>query len=176
MRKLVLAFLLLCGTAITAQTVIINGERTNRPLNWDDFAGEPDQTADLYAYTYWYVSYKWGSFLFSKDTVMWNVEVTLELERRSWKKPDKVTPALLEHEQGHFSIGRLCAAAFQQRVNNTIFFRHNYNTRIAEIFNEELAKYRKLESQYDRETEHFHNREQQKKWDLYFKRELDKQR
>lgn len=176
MRKLALALLLLCSTAVTAQTVIINGERTTRPLSWDDFMGEPDQSVDLYAYTYWYLSYKWDPFIFSRDTVKWKVDVTLELEKRSWKKGDKVTPALLEHEQGHFSIGRLCAIAFQQRVNNTVFFRHNYTSRIAAIFNEELAKFRKLEVQYDKETDHFHNREQQNKWNLYFKKELDKQR
>lgn len=174
MRKLILATILLCSVGLSAQTVIINGEKTNRLLNWDDFNGEPDHSVDLYAYTYWYVGYKWDPFLFRGDTVNWKVEVTLTLEKRSWKKTDKVTPTLLEHEQGHFNIARLFAIAFQERVNNTVFFRRNYQTRIKEIFNEELEVCRIMEALYDKETEHFRNREQQKKWDLFLKEELEK--
>lgn len=176
MRKILISFLLLSCSALAAQTVLINGEKTTRLLRWDDFTGPPDYTADLYAYTYWYVSYKWDAFQFRGDTAKWKVNVTLELGKDSWKKADKVTDILLEHEQGHFNIGWLFAIAFQKRVNATAFFRQNYESRIAEIFKEELEKYRKLELQYDKETKHFHDREQQKKWDLFFKKELDKYR
>lgn len=173
MRKIFLFFLLLYNCALSAQTVIINGEKTNRPLRWEDFTGSPDNNTDLYAYTYWYVSYKWGPFQYKGDTVKWKVEVILELEKRSWRKQDKVTDSLLQHEQGHFNIGLLFAAAFKKRVDKTPFFRHNYETRIAEIFREELEKYRALEKEYDKETEHFHNREQQKKWDRFLSKELE---
>ena len=155
-----------------AQTVIINGEKNNRPLRWADFTGDPDNNTGLYAYTYWYVTYKWGPFSFKGDTVKWKVEVILELEKRSWQKPSKVSDSLLAHEQGHFNIRLLFARTFLQRVNNTAFFRHNYEARIAEIFNEELEKFRKLEIKYDQETDHFTNRAQQLKWDEYFKKAL----
>lgn len=176
MRFFFLAPLFLLGLATSAQTVIISGEKTNRRLRWDDFTGQPDHSTGLYAYTYWYVSYKWGPFGFSRDTVKWNVEVILELEKRSWKKPDKISDSLLAHEQGHFDIGLLFAKAFRERVNATVFFRPNYQSRIAELFNEELEKFRKMESQYDRDTEHFHNREQQRKWNEFFEKELGKDR
>jgi hypothetical protein len=177
MRKHFFSFLLitgmLCSTGESfAQTVIINGEKNNRPLRWADFTGNPDNNTDLFAYTYWYVTYKWGPFSFKGDTVKWKVEVTLELEKRSWQKSEKVSDSLLVHEQGHFNIGLLFARTFQQRVNNTVFLRHNYEAKIAEIFNEELEKFRQLEIKYDQETDHFTNREQQKKWDDYFKKAL----
>lgn len=177
MRKhftgILLPFAMLCMTGNTySQTVIINGEKTNRPLRWEDFTGTPDNSTDLFAYTYWYVSYKWGPFNFKGDTVKWKVEVTLELEKRSWHKPAKVSDLLLAHEQGHFNIGLLFARTFLQRVNNTVFFRQNYEARIAEIFNEELEKFRLLEMKYDKETDHFINRTEQQKWDAYFKKAL----
>ena len=156
-----------------AQTVIIRGEKTSRPLTWDDFTGKPDQQSDLYAYTYWYVTYAWGPFRYSGDTVQWKVEVTLELEPRSWRKQDKVSDSLLAHEQGHFHIGWLFAKAFKKRVDQTVFFRHNYQSMIAGIFREELERFRELEARYDRETRHFHDRAQQKKWDTYLRNELE---
>lgn len=176
MKNVFLAVFLLLGSALSAQTVIINGERTNRLLKWDDFTGTPDHSADLYAYTYWYVSYKWGAFPFKGDTVKWKVEVTLELEKRSWKKPDKISDSLLAHEQGHFHIGLLFAKAFQERVNATVFFRPDYQSRIEGIFNEERERFRQMELLYDKETAHFRNREQQKKWNEFFGKELGKTR
>lgn len=176
MRITFIALLIFAGSMISAQTVLINGERTTRLLRWDDFTGTPDYNADLYAYTYWYVSYKWGPFPFKGDTAKIKIEVSVELEKRSWKKKDKVSDSLLTHEQGHFNIGWLFAIAFQQRVNSTVLFRHNYQSKIEELFNQELEKFREMERLYDKETRHFHNREQQKKWDLFFNKELEKYR
>ncbi len=170
---LLLIAILLCKAGNShAQTIIINGEKINRSLRWADFTGNPDNNTDLFAYTYWYVRYSWGPFNFRGDTVKWKVDITLELEKRSWQKAEKVSDSLLAHEQGHFNIGLLFARTFLQRVNNTVFFRHNYEARIAEIFNEELEKFKQLEIKYDQETDHFTNREQQQKWDAYFKKAL----
>lgn len=171
-KNLFLIIALLAGQLLAAQTVMINGEKTNRSLRWEDFKGAPDEHADLYAYTYWYVGYRWGPFTFKGDTVKWKVEVSLELEKRSWYKPGKVSDSLLAHEQGHFNIGLLLARSFQKRVDQTIFFRKNYEARIAEIFREEFAKYQALELQYDKETRHFHDREAQRNWDAYLQKEL----
>lgn len=173
-KAILIAGLLLTGACGFTQTVIINGEKNNRPLRWQDFTGSPDHNSSLYAYTYWYVRYQWGPFAFKGDTVKWKVEVTLELEKRSWHKPEKVSDSLLAHEQGHFNIGLLFARAFQQRVNRTVFLRHNYESHIAAIFKEELEKYRELEERYDKETSHFNNRQAQYQWDHYFRKELAK--
>lgn len=126
-------------------------------------------TTDLFAYTYWYVHYSWGPFNFGGDTVKWSRR-NGRLKKRSWQKAEKVSDSLLAHEQGHFNIGLLFARTFQQRVNNTVFFRHNYEARIAEIFNEELEKFKQLEIKYDQETDHFTNREQQQNGMLILKK------
>ena len=172
MKKILLALLLIRAADGYSQTVIIHGEKTTRLLKWSDFTGTPDNSTDLYAYTYWFVTYKWGPFSFNGDTAKLQLEVTLELEKRSWKKQDKITDALLDHEQGHFNIGWLFAIAFQKRVNATVLLRNNYESVIAAIFREELEKYRQLERQYDKETNHFHDKQQQLKWNDYFQKEL----
>ena len=51
MRKHFFSFLLitgmLCSTGESfAQTVIINGEKNNRPLRWADFTGNPDNNTE----------------------------------------------------------------------------------------------------------------------------------
>lgn len=172
-RLLLASCLSLTITNGLTQTVLIRGEKSSRPLTWDDFTGAPDPQSSLFAYTYWYVTYKWGPFSFSGDTVKWKVEVTLELEPRSWRKSDKVSDSLLAHEQGHFNIGLLFARSFRNRVGITVFFRHDYESRIAAIFREELERFREMEKKYDQETRHFHDRVQQKKWDAFLRKELE---
>jgi len=172
MRNFLAAFLLLCFFSASGQTVLINGEKTTRPIRWDDFTGTPDQSTNLFAYTYWNIRYNWDAFTYKGDTAQLKVNVIVELGKNSWKKTDKVTDSLLDHERGHFYIGWLCAIAFQKRVNAAVLLRQNYESVIAGIFNEELEKYRQMELLYDNETNHFYNRVQQRKWDLYFEKEL----
>lgn len=175
MKKILTTLFLFCSLQLlSAQTVIIKGEKTNRALRWSDFSGEPDHNSSLFAYTYWYVRYQWAPFSFKADTVKWTVEVSLEFEKKSWHKPEKVSDSLLAHEQGHFTIGFLFARSFRERVNRTVFLRHTYERQIASIFQEELEKYRELERRYDKETEHFNNRPAQRKWDDYLKKEMAK--
>lgn len=174
MRFLISAFaILLFASAIQAQTISINGDNSRRILRWEDFTGTPDGSANLDAYTYWNIYYNWDAFPFKGDTAKINVLVKFELGKNSWRKQEKVNDSLLEHEQGHFNIGLLCAIAFQKRINATILFRNNYQSRIKEIFNEELEKYRQMEELYDKETNHYFNRVQQKKWDQLLKKELE---
>lgn len=159
-----------------AQTIIINGEKDRTILRWEDYTGAPDEGTNLFAYTYWNIYYNWEPFPFKGDTAKINVNVMYELGKNSWRKQGKVSDSLLEHEQGHFNIGLLCAIAFRKRINKTVLFRGNYQSRITEIFNEELEKYRKMELLYDSETNHFYNREQQRKWNVFLKKELERLR
>jgi len=167
-RKILPVILLFCSAQLSAQRIVIRGQETSRPLIWDDFSGRPDREASYHAYTYWNISYKFDAFQFKGDTAKWNVIITVELGKNSWKKNDKITDTLLKHEQGHFDIGILCAMELQRRINATVFMRTDYQASFAAIIKEVVDKYKQMDLQYDAETNHHANRQEQWKWDAFF--------
>ncbi len=172
LRKNLIAILLFCSATASAQRIIIGGEETSRLLKWSDFRGSPDYGSPYFAFTYWNTSYKYDAFVFKGDTVKWKVQITLDLGQNSWRKKDKVSDSLLKHEQGHFDMGILCAMELQEKVNNTVFFRNDYQSKLSVILKEIVDKYKKMDLQYDEETNHYANREQQWKWDAFFESKI----
>ncbi|GAB2595804.1 hypothetical protein GCM10027190_50020 [Spirosoma areae] len=79
-------------------------------------------------------------------------------------QPDKKTDELLQHEQGHFNIGQLCALRFNKVIKSTILLKSNYVEKINLIFKSILAEANQMDLQYDEETNHSRNRSEQKKW------------
>jgi hypothetical protein len=174
LKKLVPMLLLLSALPAAAQRIMINGQETSRLLTWEDFTGRPDKTSPWHAFTYWNITTRYDAFNFKGDTAKWNVIVTLEFGKNSWQKKDKVTDTLLKHEQGHFDVGILCAMELDRRIRNTAFFRSNYQAKLNELVKEVIDKYIGIEKQYDSETDHFTNREQQWKWDAFFASRIKK--
>lgn len=153
---------------------MIGGEETSRMLTWDDFRGKPDKESSFFAYTFWNISTRYDAFLFKGDTVDWKVTVIYELGKDSWKKKDKTSDSLLRHEQNHFDIGRICAAELQSKIDSTVFLGSNYQSNIHAMVMECIKNCKKMNTQYDQETNHGGNREQQLKWDVFVSAELQK--
>ncbi|MBC7873744.1 MAG: DUF922 domain-containing protein [Ferruginibacter sp.] len=168
LKTLLPAIILFSCLTVTAQKIIINGKETSRPLTWKDFPGTPDYDVSYSAFTYWNVTYRYDAFRLIGDTVKWEVVVTLDLGKNSWKKKDKITDTLLKHEQGHFDVGIICAMELQQQINAAVFLKNNYQVKLSALVKEVVDKYKKLDLQYDAETNHHINREQQWKWDALF--------
>lgn len=159
----------------SSQRILKNGIESSPVLTWDDFKGSPDISSPYFAYTYWYVTFAYDAFLFKKDTVDWKVIITVELTKNSWKKMDKISDSLLQHEQGHFNIGRICAMEAQRKVNAAIFLKStNYQEKLKAMVVEIVDKYRLLELKYDEETLHGSNPNEQLKWNSFFRGELSK--
>jgi hypothetical protein len=175
MPKLFLSLsIVFLSTLSQAQTFIVNGEVTNRKLTWDDFKGRPDKGSGFDAYTFTKFQGKTKSFSMKGDTVLWEMEYVMELGKDSWVKKDKATDTLLQHEEGHFLIGKLLVLELTQRVKSTVFLKSNYQQKMNAIVKEVSEKYRDLEKVYDKETEHFRNRPEQWKWNKFFTDELAK--
>jgi hypothetical protein len=174
LKKIFAGFFLLCSINSTAQKIVIGGEDTSRMLTWDDFRGKPDKESPFFAYTFWNISTRYDAFLFKGDTVDWKVTVIYELGKDSWKKKDKTSDSLLRHEQDHFDIGRICAAELQSKINSTVFLKSNYQSKINTLVTECINKCKKMNDQYDKESNHGGNVEQQLKWDAFVREELQK--
>src|SRR5882724_1028400 len=155
---------------IFCQDVIINGVNKNRLLTWDDFTGTPDENSTYAANTYWKMKYSFGGMSFSGDTVKINsFTIGIELDKtKSWIKKGKATADLLKHEQGHFNIGLICQQELIRQVKTTVFFKPSFQEKLQQIFTEASNKYDAMGIQYDKETDHSKNEENQKKWDDFF--------
>lgn len=161
---LIIAFILVSFISISAQK-IDGKEIKNRDIEWSDFVGDADQSSKFDAFTYWVITYSFSRPAFEGDKARVKATVRLLLRSDSWVKPDKKTSLLLNHERGHFKIGRICAREIEETINSMTFDRDDYAKQIDAVYWEIIKKYVELEKQYDRETDHYKNRAQQEMWD-----------
>ena len=147
-----------------------------RKLKWKDFVGKPDPNSKFDAYTIWKVYYRFDAPIFNLDEVKIKFNVWCELSEKSWvKKRVQVDKSeLLNHEQGHFNIGKLCEITVSSALENYTYSKSNYEFEIDSIFDSILQEYLALEKKYDIETNHMYNRKAQKEWDIFFRKEFKK--
>lgn len=96
--------------------------------------------------------------------------------QRSWIKMNEVTSQemlarVLKHEQGHYAICYLEQQELLRVVGKTVFDA-DYRREAQEILDRIDAKYKQLNVDYDADTQHMQNREQQASWNDYFDRKI----
>ena len=157
-----------------AQKIFINGQEGNRPLVWNDFSGKVDKSSEFNAVTYWGVKYNTAT---KKDGATGKFTATIEFilemdPKKSWVKKGKETDELLKHEQGHFNTGLLCLKELVAKTANLTEVSESSFGKIQTLFFEILAKYQKIDLQYDAETNHSENKIEQAKWNQFYANEL----
>ena len=141
-------------------------------LTWDDFRAKPNMESKYFAYSYWKIVYSYKATIAgSRATISAQAKCIFEKDR-AWVKEEKKTQELLEHEQGHYYIGCLCALTFKKRVKSTTFSKDNYVIELKKLFKDTLHEFLQLEKLYDEETCHFYNQEKQKIWDRDLNRKM----
>ena len=161
---------------VLASSVSLAQARTieNRHLTWSDFKGSPDRQNPDDAYAYWFVRYRYDDP--AQGSVRPVVSVWNEFGEQSWVKWD--TPRenekdqLLNHEQGHYSLGVLCALEFKKAVAESSFTA-DYPAELNRIFSSVLKKYQDMEKLYDLETRGMYDRANQPAWDARLGRMID---
>ena len=161
--SLIIAFVLITFISISAQTVE-RKEIQNREIEWSDFVGAVDESSKFDAVTNWVTTYSFPQPTFKDGKVFVKVAVKVYLRLDSWVKPNRKTSRLLEHERGHFKIGKICAKEFKETIDARAFDRTDYAKQISDIYLEIMNKYKEFEKQYDRETDHFKDLAEQDRW------------
>ena len=158
----------------SSQKIIISGKEGNRPLKWSDFTGTPDDNSSYFANTYWKTGFSYTNVKPDGDVAtLENFQFNLELDpQRSWVKEGKQTDDLLKHEQGHFNIALLCRKEVLQKMTNAKFSKTNVQSEVRAFMNEMQKKYHEMNVQYDKETAHSLNKEEQARWNSFFEKEL----
>lgn len=142
-----------------------------------DFAGTPATDAGFAAYTNCYVSYSYRASRYNGNyNIDFNVQLYLNTGK-SWIRFNEVSTremlmGVLKHEQGHYNIAYLMKSELY-----SVFTHHryssNYQAEIALLFKQVEAKYHQLNEDYENQTAHMANVQNQEKWNLWFGKQLD---
>ena len=148
-----------------------------RKLTWADFKGKPDDSSRYDSYTYWNVYYKYDAPVIEGNKVKIKFRVWNELGNNSWVKfntpREYQKPELLNHEQGHYNIGAICALEVKKKFVTSTYSIKSYHQEIKKIFDQTFQGCVDWEKKYDNETKHMYNRTAQKKWDALFQKKLN---
>ena len=150
----------------------------HRLLTVNDFLGAPQSDGrGVIAYTNCTIDFKYQA---SHNNGNYFVHANVRLfmnNYKSWIDRSRITGSaqlaeVLKHEQGHYTIAYLEQQEILRAIEHTRFS-YNYNAEAMNLFNRIDAKYRQLNQDYDEDTEHMVNRQQQHSWDIYFAKRLD---
>lgn len=161
---------------LTAATLAVAAELPqieNRKLTWEEFRGKPEAGSPFDAYVYWSVHCSYDAPKQEADGFRIPVRVWNQLDARSWVKPQvllsPMKAELLNHEQGHYTLGVLCALEFKRTISGRRFDA-NYHAEIRRILDRILNKYLDIEKVYDAETSCMRDPVRQTFWDLHLAR------
>ena len=137
---------------------------SSRQLTWNDFQGVPDEhhfggaiTSSGYAFD--------ADIKIEGKVIYLNIGVyTFFSKHNSWKKPGIISDYHLLHEQHHFDITRISAENFINAVAKARFTKDNYNKLMGDLFDKSYNECNRFQQQYDNETQHSINRDEQFKW------------
>jgi hypothetical protein len=147
---------------------------SDKKLEWSDFAGKPNYSITLPSRLYWVIQYrrswmhsdslsKLKGDIPSKPDVIVSYGVVTD---RSWVKSKYRSTELLNHEQGHVEITRLCALEFKKTVR-TFFPDYGlyWNRDVDSTFRSITHKCNEMQAMYEKATKHGENKHNQLVWD-----------
>ncbi|TXF77177.1 DUF922 domain-containing protein [Chryseobacterium sp.] len=169
-------FLVMISATLCAQEIKINGIQRDGKLRWDDFPEKDDPNFSFDAYIKYYYTFNIPRFKL-KNNVFVPAEVvgTLQFnQNESWVRPGKQNDELLTHEQGHFNIGILTIREIMKELKSMRFQPHEKNPKsiFDGIVQKIKNKYNEMEKNYDLETNHSLDKENQEKWNSFFRKQL----
>lgn len=139
-----------------------------RKLNWADYKASPDPDSDAAATTATYLIF---SYSIRNEVPSFTIESKFS-KTRSWGLHK--TAYILSHEQGHFDISEIFARKLYKKIKEYRFNKRSYQKDLKKIYQDILDEKEKMQSDYDRETNHSINKEKQKEWLEKISRELEK--
>lgn len=144
-----------------ASTIYYSKER---PLTWNDFKGEPQLQGRSAAITVSGFGYTAGIYRSDEQNTIHIIVYCFFDKEKSWVKPDRKTPYVLNHEQLHFDISYLATMKFIKAVRETRFTDKNYKTLLPTLYDEGVKSMHQLQDEYDNETRNGLEPDIQEKW------------
>jgi len=160
------------------QTVKAQSPEPYHLLSAQEFAGLPrTNSGDVVAETNCYIDFNYHA---KSEKGFYKLTSTVQLifnRDKSWINRKRVTSPsqmeeIMDHEQGHYFIAYMEQQELLRTVAKTRFDA-NYQNEASALFDRIHEKYKQLSVNYDDDTRHMLDKQQQHSWDVYFKKRLD---
>lgn len=145
----------------------------NQKLNWENFIGKPDPKSSFAA-----LSHTGIEFNYKVKNENGNLSLITEVsayfdKKMSWFNPNKANEHILKHEQAHFDITEIHARKLREAFANYTLSK-NFEKELASIFTKINHDRKKMQDQFDMETNHSLNFEEEATWQQFISEELIK--
>ena len=139
----------------------------DRPLTWDDFKGEVDESEELSAMTHSELQ----ALGYMKEGYPF-YEITVVFKRSdSWTRGSG-NEGLLHHEQLHFDITELYGRKIRRKIAELRKAKEKSPEPYQEAIGMISAEWKKEQVRYDEESDHGRNAAKQKEWEEKILKEL----
>lgn len=162
MKKAILSLIasVLAGVVLMAQPFDDGiGWSADRPLTWDDFKATPNESIKAAASTSTILKIEYD---IRNGEVKYYITSTFS-PSKSWVRHK--LDHILKHEQGHFDISEIFARKLHQRMLDYKFNKSNYRDVLGDMYRDIQNEKEAMQDDYDRETRHSVNKEQQAAWE-----------
>lgn len=134
--------------------------RADRKLTWEDYKGQPDTNSRAAANTHSGFVRTWSAKGFTLRTIM----ITNFNPCLSWSK-NKASARLLRHEQLHFDITEYFKRLYYKRIAEATYSPATLPGLMKSIYQNTLTQLQAMQQEYDLQTTHSLNAEQQNTWE-----------
>ena len=146
----------------------------NRPLSWNDFKGSVPFGMLFDAQSYSGIGYTYTPVRVGERVeIEWKVTAYFDTEV-SWVRKEGASASLLLHEQGHFDIAEIFCRNLRAKLKSVKLSLDNVDYYMELFLSEELENMRTYQNDYDRDTAHGTDSEQQAYWTSMISQELEK--
>ncbi|MFI5156414.1 MAG: hypothetical protein ACHQEM_09520 [Chitinophagales bacterium] len=144
-----------------------------RPLTFDDFQGNPDESSNAAAVTYSIVFLKWSSAQVMNNEIIVDVSVLANFNKtKSWCRKESRNLETLEHEQRHFDISAIKACELVDTIKKFVFSVDDFQRQLNSIQRQKQFELDQLQNQYDSETRHGVGSVVQERWNKMIREKL----
>ncbi|MEO8770010.1 MAG: hypothetical protein ABI402_07990 [Ferruginibacter sp.] len=149
--------------------------KTNNKLQWDNFSGTATKDNSLVAA----LTVSGFGYNASLKTINGKGELIINVycyfsKNKSWVKPGRNTPYILNHEQHHFDVSYIAAQLFIAKLQSTKFTINNYQELLARIYNECCDSMNNMQNDYDSQTKNGQVEEEQARWNTLIDSRINK--
>ncbi len=170
---IVRTFFFILAFAIIFHADTVRFSYSEKPeFQWKDLKGRPDRVSPYAALVNTGIS---QTFMVDSHgfLIKNSVEVTAFFyPKLSWYKPEFVTENLLRHERCHFAISEIHARLLRKMIDQFEFSSHSHR-QIDSLYKSVEKQRLDMQAQFDLETLHSQNKNQEKYWEGRIKRELE---
>jgi hypothetical protein len=143
----------------------------NRPLTWADFQDKP-LPGNFEAEVFTSIGYTEKAEV-EKGFIILSLAIKVDMPKSDcWVRAGGREDYALNHEQRHFDITKLVAEHFKQKIMAMKLPPDNYDGEINVEYLETLRELNRMQTQYDRETHHGTDHEEQARWNEQIDKEL----